>query len=177
VPVNLELKARIPSLQKAISAVIAAGAQEQGVLLQHDTYFQVKKGRLKLREFGDGTAELIYYTREESTEERRSFFTRLSVSEPGILKKMLSEAMGITIEVRKRRLLYILFGSRIHLDSVEDVGEFVEFEVPEAGEEKPEAIMTRLRALLDVRSEDVFLGSYSDMRLSADMNRNAKTQA
>ena len=47
---NVELKARIASLEDATRAAEKIGATFEGVLEQVDTYFRANEGRLKLRE-------------------------------------------------------------------------------------------------------------------------------
>ena len=42
---------------------------------------------------------------------------------------MLSRALGVRGAVRKLRTVYIAGQTRIHLDDVEDLGQFVELEV------------------------------------------------
>lgn len=46
-----------------------------------------------------------------------------------MLKEALGRAMGIHGEVNKMRYLYVYGQTRIHLDSVESLGDFMELEV------------------------------------------------
>jgi predicted adenylyl cyclase CyaB len=67
--------------------------------------------------------------------------------------------------VRKRRELYIFRDARIHIDDVEGLGTFVEFEV--TGGETPASVATmrELRSSFGIGEESVIKVSYSDMIL------------
>jgi predicted adenylyl cyclase CyaB len=68
--------------------------------------------------------------------------------------------------VRKRRLLYLVGRTRIHLDEVEGLGAFLELEVmldDAQAEEEGEAIARRLLADLGVRDEDRVAAAYIDL--------------
>jgi adenylate cyclase, class 2 len=165
-PTNLELKARYPSTQKAHACAAGCGAAKAGTLLQQDTYFRVPRGRLKLREAGEGSAELIYYERAETTAERWSRFTREHVGEPGGVKRVLTEAFGILAVVRKKRELYLFKDARIHIDTVDDLGTFVEFEVTAGETPASVATMKQLRSAFEIGDESVVKVSYSDLILA-----------
>jgi adenylate cyclase class 2 len=161
-PVNLELKARIASLEAAETRARAAGLHLRDTLPQVDTYFRVTNGRLKLREQKSGPSELIYYERPEITPERLSTYYKEPVADPAGLAQLLSRALGILAIVLKERRLYLYRGARVHLDEVRGLGSFVEFEVP-AELEGPEEIMKELRQLFGIGEADVIRNSYSDM--------------
>jgi adenylate cyclase class IV len=163
VPRNLELKARCSSLPGAREVARALPASFAGTLLQTDTYFVVPHGRCKLREFGDGKAELICYHRDESGLERWSDYTRVPVSEPVTLRRALSQALGELVTVRKRRDLFLIESARIHIDEVEGLGGFIEFEVTGGEEAERNALMGKLRGSFQIREEDCFQGSYADL--------------
>ncbi len=161
-PVNLELKARIASLEAAEARALAAGLQFRDILPQVDTYFRVANGRLKVREQKGGPCELIFYERSENTSERLSTYQKEPVTDPARLVQLLSRALGILAVVTKERRLYLYRGSRVHLDTVRGLGTFVEFEVP-AEVEGTEEIMTELRRLFGIEEADVIKNSYSDI--------------
>jgi predicted adenylyl cyclase CyaB len=172
-PTNLELKARFTPPQKAHACALACGALPHGTLIQQDTYFRVPRGRLKLRETEGDTAELIYYERSEETTERWSRFTREPVAGCAGLAHVLAEAFGVLAVVRKRRELYIFRDARVHIDDVEGLGTFVEFEVP--GGETPATIATmrELRVAFGIGDESVVKVSYSDMILAKRISGGA----
>ena len=164
---NLELKARIGSMERAEERARASGAVFRATLNQTDTYFHVRRGRMKLREQEGLPAELVVYEREELSEERKSHYRRIPVQDPGALAVGLSESLGILAVVRKERRLFIYRGSRIHLDRVEGLGEFLEFEVPDPGEAEPAELMRELREIFQIESASIEKHSYSDMILRA----------
>jgi adenylate cyclase class IV len=160
---NLELKARVESPAAAQACAGRLGASFQGVLHQRDTYFCVNKGRLKLRECTGSPAELIWYEREEDSQERWSRYDRVEVSDPAPLLHALAGACGTLAVVEKARSLYLYGSARIHLDEVAGLGSFLEFEIVE---EEPAASLDVMRVLRDafgVRDEDVVRVSYSDL--------------
>jgi predicted adenylyl cyclase CyaB len=172
-PTNLELKARYASPQKAHACARALGAVRCGTLIQQDTYFRVPRGRLKLREADGETAELIYYERSEEMTERWSRFTREPVTEARGLSRVLCEAFGVLAVVRKRRELYLFRDARIHIDDVDGLGAFVEFEV--TGGETPATISTmrELREAFGIGDDIVIKVSYSDMILAKRISGGA----
>jgi adenylate cyclase len=127
---NVEIKAKVESLDAIESR--ARGLADQGpiVLTQEDTFFQCPVGRLKLRKFSDNTdAELIYYERPDGTDPRESRYVIHRTTDPTGLRAVLSAGLGVRGVVRKRRTLYLIGATRVHLDRVERLGAFVELEV------------------------------------------------
>jgi predicted adenylyl cyclase CyaB len=124
---NVELKARVadlPALRGRLALLDAIGPEE---LVQTDTYFVVSSGRLKLREFGDGMAELIVYQRPDTSTAKLSNYMRVPASSQ--LRDVLALSLGVRATVRKRRSVFLLGQTRIHLDEVESLGAFIELEV------------------------------------------------
>ncbi len=132
---NLESKVPCVNLQAVAERAAAAGAAYAGVLNQTDTYFAVSDRRLKLREIWhgapDGTsfaAELIDYERHDRVGARVSAYTREPVDDPAARAAALAAEYGLRGVVRKRRDLWLIDRTRIHLDRVIGLGEFVELE-------------------------------------------------
>jgi homotetrameric cytidine deaminase len=163
--INVELKARDPDPQHTLESALALGADDRGELVQRDTYFARASGRLKLREQEPGEAELIAYARPDSPEPEVSSYTLAPVADPATLREALERAYGSTVVVAKRRRLLIWEGVRIHLDDVEGLGTFVEFEAVAQGDDldADRAKVERLRAEL-VHGELV-AGGYADLLL------------
>jgi predicted adenylyl cyclase CyaB len=126
---NVEIKARADNLGRVRQTLQELGAVAAGELTQADTFFNVPGRRLKLRECGDGTGELISYVREDHRGPKVSSYVVAEVLSPDALRDVLTHALGVRGVVRKRRTLFLLGPTRIHLDHVEGLGTFVEFEV------------------------------------------------
>lgn len=126
---NIEIKARIPSVEEV--ALLAAAMADEGPIdiAQDDTFFHCATGRLKLRTFTDGHGELIYYRRNDQAGPKESFYLRTRVDTPDVLRESLALAWGVAGRVVKHRLLYITGQTRIHLDDVQGLGTFMELEV------------------------------------------------
>ena len=123
---NIELKARLRDRAHALEVCGSLGATAQGDIHQIDTYFNVPKGRLKLREATPGRTELVAYERSDTPGARGCDY-HLAPADPTV-KPLLGAALGIRIAVEKRRTLYLWHNVRIHLDQVNGLGDFIEFE-------------------------------------------------
>ncbi len=138
---NVERKTRCADHAAIARRAEVIGARYEGRLSQVDTYFRVPSGRLKLREFVhvhlDGRslveAELIAYDRPDSDGARVSCYERTTVADAGSTKLQLQADHGIRGVVRKERELWLVDSTRIHLDTVEGLGSFVELETVAAG--------------------------------------------
>lgn len=125
---NVEFKARCADLDALRQRVQALGARAAGVLRQRDTYFRCTAGRLKLREIeGDG-AELIGYHRADEAKGRLCEYCRTPIPEPAVLRTLLTNSLGLRGVVEKARELWLWENVRIHLDTVERLGTFLELE-------------------------------------------------
>ncbi|MBP1691481.1 MAG: cyaB [Bacteroidetes bacterium] len=160
---NLELKSGTESLTSAHQAARSMGLSPAETLDQTDVYFAVSRGRLKLRLIEGKGAELIYYEREDERTARWSTYTRLAVADPNVLQGMLAQALGVRGVVKKHRTVYLHDSARIHLDRVEGLGDFLEFEIVETGEKKASALMERLKAVFSVSQSAMIGGSYIDL--------------
>lgn len=163
---NLELKARCHDLAVVRGAVYAINATHVGKLEQTDTYFAVRAGRLKLRETVGHRSELIYYERADAPAVRTSRYHLMPVQDPDDMRTALSLALGIIAVVRKRRDLLLWHNVRIHLDQVENLGNFIELEAvidPEADEAISSQRLEQLVCRISIRTEDLIACSYADL--------------
>jgi len=126
---NVEIKARIAGIEALLPRARALADGDAELLAQDDTFFRVPHGRLKLREFGDGSAELIHYHRPDTGEAKLSDYVRTPVPSPASMRGALERALGAIGRVRKQRLLLMVGSTRIHLDQVQGLGDFIELEV------------------------------------------------
>ncbi|MGA7159386.1 MAG: class IV adenylate cyclase [Bacteroidota bacterium] len=163
-PINLELKARIHSPSKVLR-ILNKMVSKSEKLDQTDTYFDVKRGRLKLREFAKGKTELIYYNRNEKAGHRWSNYRILPISDSQTTKGFLTEALGVSKVVKKtRRVYYYKEEARIHVDKVRGMGLFIEFEVFCRGSKKKAVVLYNdLRKRFEIKGKDIIRSSYADL--------------
>jgi adenylate cyclase class IV len=128
-PRNVEIKARISSIESLRSKVALLASSGPFEIAQHDTFFRCQNGRLKLRDFLDGTGELIFYRRSDWAGPKESFYMRSATSTPNELRESLCMAYGEVGRVVKQRTLYLVGRTRVHLDQVQTLGQFLELEV------------------------------------------------
>ncbi len=165
-PRNVEIKARVPDPERlrGVVADLADGPTEQ--LRQQDTFFVCEEGRLKLRQFSDGSGELIYYQRPDATGPSESRFSKTPVDEPITMLTVLGDALGITGVVRKRRDVYLVGQTRVHLDEVEDLGSFLELEVVLKDHQTAadgDAVARSLMEQLGIGDDDLIDVAYVDL--------------
>jgi adenylate cyclase class IV len=170
---NIETKARSPNLGELARRAAEAGATFEGLLEQTDTYFHVERKWLKLREWAhrrpDGAtasgAELIRYERADAAGARTSAYERTPVGDANACREQLAARHGVRGSVTKRRELWIFGSTRIHLDSVDGLGDFVELETV-LGEGPQEAYRAEHELLLEtlgIERADTVDGSYIDL--------------
>ncbi|MGD8277532.1 MAG: class IV adenylate cyclase [Gemmatimonadota bacterium] len=148
---NVEIKARLDDLQTRIAAAARLADGPGETIEQEDVFYRCDSGRLKLRLFADGRGELIHYRRPDSAGPKTSDYVVIGVTDPTGLRALLDRALGVTGVVRKVRRLFRVGRTRIHLDTVEGLGDFLELEVVLAdgedsaiGEREATGLMTRL---------------------------------
>jgi homotetrameric cytidine deaminase len=165
---NVELKARDSDPDATAARCVALGASDHGVLQQRDTYFLARHGRLKLRDQGEDGSQLIAYRRPDDVEAKESTYVLAPVSAPGGLADALDAALGTVVVVAKRRRLFLWEGVRIHLDDVEDLGTFIEFEavLPDSGDlATAHEKVGRLRGELRIEDGALVSTGYADLLL------------
>ena len=165
-PRNIEIKARISSVEALVPKVRLIADQGPWEIAQHDTYFACAGGRLKLRTLADNAGELIYYRRDNRRSPRESFYLRSPTTAPEALRSLLTEALGQVGRVEKLRTLFLRGRTRIHLDKVTGLGDFLELEVVLPEDEPPAAGIGEANELLrqlGVDSSQLIEGSYLDL--------------
>ncbi len=164
----VELKAEVDDLAIIRDMLVYIRAEKIGVFHQIDTYYSVPKGRLKLREVeGKTDAELIYYERENVVEPKKSYVFILSIAEPKTFKRILERIMTVKATVDKIREIYFYKGIQIHLDKVEGLGAFIEFERTTSEDPKRQRKdlqkLEKLRKAFKISPESLERFSYSDL--------------
>lgn len=126
---NIEIKASVLDLSALRSRVAALADAGPAEIFQDDTFFRCDAGRLKLRAFSDDRGELIFYRRTDATGPSESFYLRTETSAPQELRECLALAYGQVGRVEKQRTVFLVGRTRLHLDRVKDLGDFLELEV------------------------------------------------
>lgn len=165
-PRNIEIKARIDAVEALLPRARALADGEPEPIEQDDEFFVVPKGRLKLRRFADGRAELIHYHRPDGAEARASDYVRVPAPDPDALALALGRALGSRGRVRKRRWLLLSGQTRIHLDRVEGLGDCMELEVvlhEGQSDAQGQAIAEGLMAALGLQQAQRLPGAYIDL--------------
>jgi len=157
---NIEIKAKLPDRPK-VETLVQAMADEGPMLLeQEDVFFQSRSGRLKLRTINGQQSELIYYERDDSPEPKPSNYIVTPIADPTAMRSILSQSAGEKGVVRKRRTLYLIGPTRVHLDDVEGLGHFLELEVVLKGQDIAEDLM----AMLGIDPAWLRRGAYLDLQ-------------
>lgn len=165
-PINIEIKARVhafATFQRKAEQLSDAPCQ---VIPQEDTFFNCPQGRIKLRELGPQHGQLVYYLREDVSGPKRSDYKIFETDRPADLKLILSQAYGVRGVVSKVRYLYRVGQTRIHLDDVHGLGQFMELEVvlrPDQTDEQGLAIAEDLMRKLGILEGDLIDSAYMDL--------------
>lgn len=165
-PANIEIKARVRDFAGIRSRAGKLSDTPVEVIPQVDTFFNVPQGRLKLRVLAPDRGQLIYYTRPDQEGPKRSDYHIAYTTDPENLKRVLELAYGIRGVVKKTRYLYLVGQTRIHVDDVEGLGQFIELEVvmrEGQGDAEGQGIAEGLMASLGVERSDLLEGAYMDL--------------
>lgn len=133
-PQNLEVKIKTDNHQKIIEKLKLGAAEDKGLLKQKDIYYQFKKGLLKLR-LVNGEYQLVKYNRDEVNPDRWSDYHLLFLTGEDV-ESYLADLFPIEAIVEKERGLYIYKNTRIHLDSVKNLGNYLELETVVTGSQE-----------------------------------------
>lgn len=163
----MELKCRCGDLAAALAVVRSlTPVRDLGLQQQVDTYFHVPHGRLKLRKIVGVRAELIWYDRPDAAVTRSSDYRLTPTAHPAELAASLAAACGVRGVVRKIRHVVLWHNVRVHLDAVDGLGNFVEFEaVIGPGDDEPtgHARIAELCRVMRLSADDRLDWSYSDL--------------
>ena len=164
---NLEFKATTNSLAALRQHLVVLKAEYSRKMYQIDTYFNVPKGRLKLREIEDDEATLVYYERPDAAKSRYSNYRLCDIPDSATFKQMMSGTLGVKVIVKKKRELWMYGNTRIHLDKVTNLGEFIELETVIRDQSEAEAQVEHqlVKDALQIAAADLISVSYSDLLL------------
>ena len=128
-PTNVEIKARVRDLGRMRSLVEQIAGEPGELIIQRDVFFHTARGRLKLRVLGPASGQLVCYDRPDDAGPKRSDYAMAVTDDPASLETALGACLGVRGVVSKERRLYWAGNTRIHLDHVEGLGEYLELEV------------------------------------------------
>lgn len=162
---NLELKAKCGCLDSVRRQLIDFKAEFRETVEQIDTYFNVPKGRLKLRKINGSEAYLVYYERGNSAGSRYSTYQLWNVTYQAGFMEILTTVLGVKVIVEKQRELWLFGDTRIHLDRVMNLGAFVELETVIRNQTEREAWMEHqsVKEAIGIMERDLIAESYSDL--------------
>jgi len=123
---NVEFKCELRDLPLAKSILKAKGATFIAELKQTDTYYRIPSGRLKKRECEGEPVEYVHYDRPNRILPKLSHFTIFT--ETQAFERFGLAPLPVWVVVRKTRELWLSGNTRIHLDKVENLGTYLEFE-------------------------------------------------
>jgi predicted adenylyl cyclase CyaB len=165
-PRNVELKAWLTDRSKACAIASGLSGAEPQDIHQHDIFFKSRTGRVKLRMFPDGSGELIQYDRPDTPSVRLSDYRIARTPDAQTLFDILTQTATVVGEVRKQRLVYLIGQTRVHIDCVDGLGDFVEFEVvlrPDQDLEDGIRIAEHLRQAFEIDRTRIVGGAYVDL--------------
>ncbi|XP_037078169.1 uncharacterized protein LOC119099169 [Pollicipes pollicipes] len=164
---NVEIKARVrdASRLRQLAAELSGSAGHK--LVMRDTFFSSASGRLKLREQTGAPNQLIFYDRPDTAGPKLSDFCYAAVGDDvAALRDTLGRALGVRGDVQKTRLLFMVDQTRVHVDSVAGLGDFMELEVKLREDqtlEQGQAVAEALMKQLEVEPTDLIDCAYVDM--------------
>jgi len=166
--INIEIKAKSNNHNRIREILKSRNADFRGKDHQIDTYFNVRQGRLKLRQ-GKIENYLIYYDREDKKGPKQSKVTLFKLPPKSSLKRLLIKALGVLVVVDKKREIYFIDNVKFHIDSVKDLGNFIEIEaIDENGNIGKKELLKQCQFFLDlfkISQGDLISSSYSDLLL------------
>ncbi|PIS07720.1 adenylate cyclase [Candidatus Berkelbacteria bacterium CG10_big_fil_rev_8_21_14_0_10_43_13] len=167
---NIEIKARCTDHKKIRSVLKSKRANFNGTDHQIDTYFKVNSGRLKLRE-GNIENFLIYYDRKNENGPKMSKVTLYKTDPDPSLKEILIKSIETLVIVDKKREIYFIDNVKFHIDTVKNLGTFVEIEaIDQEGIISEDNLRKQCQKYLDlftISKNDLISCSYSDMLLES----------
>jgi adenylate cyclase class 2 len=178
---NIEIKAKCPNLIRIQEILQARSATFMGVDYQIDTYFKTSKGKLKLREailpFEDG---LMHYERGDKHGPKFSDITVFQTPNQDVLKQILLKSFDVQNIIQKKRVLFVIDNVRFHLDSVVNLGDFIEIEAQDTDGLLGKNVLRKqcnyYMTLLKINKNDLIAHSYSDLLLNNEKSKHRKNK-
>jgi predicted adenylyl cyclase CyaB len=160
---NIEIKIRVSNKNGMISRLEKLGAEFEYTMKQCDYYFEIGEDKTKLRVIDDSEFQLITYQRTEKHGRKDSFYEIKTLSSDE--KDSLLKSRKVVKQVEKTRELWLYGNTRIHIDQVETLGDFLELETVikdislDSGESEFKAVINGL----GINPDESVPASYSDL--------------
>ena len=169
---NVEIKAKVRDLQSLRALAEEISDSGPNVIEQEDTFFNCTNGHLKLRKFSDTKGELLFYRRDGARGLQECKYIVSVTKDPDTLGELLINAFKSRGIVRKKRTVFLAGQTRIHLDEVQDLGEFVELEVvlvPGQSINEGMSIAESLMKQLGITKDELIDKSYIDLMTQSNV--------
>ncbi len=167
---NIEFKAKTNDIEALVQKVQTLNPTFIGIDNQKDTYYDVKIGRLKLRE-GNIENALIWYEREDFAGAKQSNILLYKHAPDNALKEILQKLHGTKVIVDKQRRIYFVDNVKIHFDAVQNLGTFIEVEAIDIdgsiGIHKLKEQCNFFATFFNINQGDFMKTSYSDMLIDS----------
>lgn len=163
---NIEIKARARDFEQQLATAKTLCDGATFVLDQRDVFYRCHDGRLKLRFENDDPPVLVAYHRPDQDGPKLSDYLLYESRDGQQLDATLAKVLGRLGVVCKHRRVYMVGQTRVHMDQVEGLGDFIELEVvleTDQSTEEGTAIAQQLMRQLGIRKEDLLTGAYFDM--------------
>lgn len=163
---NIEIKASLKNINYCINTAKSLSDSDPEVIKQEDYFFNCEHGRLKLRFLSSDKGKLIFYNRKNDNGPKTSEYFISETNEPDKLLHVLEKSYGVRGVVKKTRKLFFIGRTRVHIDQVENLGDFLEFEVvlsdgEDTNDAKQEA--HRLMDLFGIEKDSLIDCAYIDL--------------
>jgi adenylate cyclase class 2 len=172
----IEIKAKSKNQDRIREILKSKRADFKGIDHQVDTYFNVNCGRLKLRE-GRIENSLIFYNRENKQGPKQSDVILFETKSESPLKEILTKALGVLVTVDKQREIYFIDNVKFHIDTVEELGIFIEIEaIDKDNSISREKLSEQCQSFLDlfqIAQENLISVSYSDLLLQKHTDKTS----
>jgi predicted adenylyl cyclase CyaB len=165
-PSNIEIKAILKNRVAAEKVAARLSDSSPQTIHQEDFFFACNRGRLKLRIFAPDRGELIRYERFDVANARESRYLIARTPDPQTLNEILTVTLGRTGVVKKKRILYLIGQTRVHIDEVQGLGDFLELEVvlrPGQSELEGKNIVTTLLSEFGIAQDELIAEAYVDL--------------
>ncbi len=159
---NHEIKVRLTEVKAVIALIKLSGADYKGVLRQTDYYLGKAKRKVKVRVINGKKFQLIVYARVERSGRKESTYTIKNLTPA---EKTVLLGKNVICCVKKTRKLWTYKNTRIHLDRVNGLGDFLELETVVQGKAVKKGIkeFNEVIKLLGINPSDSIAASYVDL--------------